>query len=146
MRPARAGIAFSSGEIRDWPELSFRGLSVDLGAGAVPTEAQMQRIIESAAEYKLNVVSFYMEHLVAFRATPLLAPPDAELDGATIRRLVEFAAQRHVNLLPQQETFGHLHYLLKHELYTGLGEVPHGMTLTAGDPAVYRWIEASWKN
>jgi hypothetical protein len=141
MRPAGKGIALAAGEIRDWPELSFRGLSVDLGAGAVPTEAQMQRIIESAAEYKLNVVSFYMEHLVAFRATPLLAPPDAELDGATIRRLVEFAAQRHVNLLPQQETFGHLHYLLKHELYTGLGEVPHGMTLTAGDPAVYRWIE-----
>jgi hypothetical protein len=143
MRPAGKGMAFAAGEIRDWPELSFRGLSVDLGAGAVPTEVQMQRIIESAAEYKLNVVSFYMEHLVAFRATPLLAPPDAELDGATIRRLVEFAARRHVNLLPQQETFGHLHYLLKHELYTGLGEVPHGMTLTAGDPAVYGWIEGA---
>ncbi|MGD0775558.1 MAG: glycoside hydrolase family 20 zincin-like fold domain-containing protein [Candidatus Solibacter sp.] len=143
MRPAGKGMAFAAGEIRDWPELSFRGLSVDLGAGAVPTEVQMQRIIQSAAEYKLNVVSFYIEHLVAFRASPLLAPPDAELDGATIRRLVEFAARRHVTLLPQQQTFGHLHYLLKHEVYTGLGEVPHGMTLTAGDPAVYRWIEGA---
>lgn len=140
VRPVRGGVAFSSGDIRDWPELSFRGLSVDLGQGAVPTEAQMQRIIQTAAEYKLNVVSFYMQHLVAFRSSPLLAPKDAELDAATIRRLVEFAARYHVTLMPQQQTFGHLHYLLKHEVYAGLGEVPHGSTLTAGDPAVYRWI------
>src|ERR1035441_65143 len=124
MRPARAGIAFSSGEIRDWPELPFRGLSVDAGQGVVPTEAQMQHIIQTAAEYKLNVVSFYLQHLVAFRASPLLAPPDAELDGATIHRLVEFATRRHVTLLPQQQTFGHLHHLLKHEIYSDLGEVP----------------------
>lgn len=141
MRPARGGIAFSSGDIRDWPEMSFRGLSVDLGQGGVPTEAQMRRIIETASEYKLNVVSFYMQHLVAFRASPLLAPKDAELDPAAIRRLVDFAARHHVTLLPQQQTFGHLHHLLKHELYSNLGEVPHGTTLTAGDPAVYRWIE-----
>ena len=143
MRPARAGIAFPSGEIRDWPELAFRGLSVDLGQGAVPTEAQMQRIIQTAAEYKLNVVSFYMQHLVAFRASPLLAPPDAELDGTTIQRLVEFATRRHVTLMPQQQTFGHLHHLLKHEIYSDLGEVPHGTTLTAGDAAVYGWIEGA---
>jgi hypothetical protein len=143
MRPARGGIAFSAGDIRDWPELSFRGLSVDLGQGAVPTEAQMRNIIRTAAEYKLNVVSFYMQHLVAFRASPLLVPKDAELDAAAIGRLVDFAARHHVALLPQQQTFGHLHHLLKHEIYTDLGEVPHGTTLTAGDPAVYRWIEGA---
>jgi hypothetical protein len=143
MRPVRGGIGFSSGDIRDWPELSFRGLSVDLGQGAVPTEAQMRNIIRTAAEYKLNVVSFYMQHLVAFRASPLLVPKDAELDAAAIRRLVDFAARHHVALLPQQQTFGHLHHLLKHEIYTDLGEVPHGTTLTVGDPAVYRWIEGA---
>lgn len=143
LRPAPNGIELPAVDIRDWPEMAFRGLSVDLAQGAVPTEAQMRRIIETAAEYKLNVVSFYVQHLVAFRASPLLAPPDAELDGEAIRRLSEVAARNHVTLLPQQQTFGHLHHLLKHELYAELGEVPHGTTLTAGDPAVYRWIESA---
>ena len=45
--------------------------------------------------------------------------------------------------MPQQQTFGHLHHLLKHEIYSDLGEVPHGTTLTAGDAAVYGWIEGA---
>lgn len=143
VRPVSRGIELPSVDIRDWPEMAFRGLSVDLAQGAVPTEAQMRRIIETAAEYKLNVVSFYVQHLVAFRASPLLAPPNAELDGEAIRRLSEVATRNHVTLLPQQQTFGHLHHLLKHELYAELGEAPHGTTLTAGDPAVYRWIESA---
>ncbi|MDR3718217.1 MAG: glycoside hydrolase family 20 zincin-like fold domain-containing protein [Bryobacteraceae bacterium] len=143
LRPAAGGIELPAVDIRDWPEMAFRGLSVDLAQGAVPTEAQMRRIIETAAEYKLNVVSFYVQHLMAFRASPLMAPPGAELDGDAIRRLSEVAARNHVTLLPQQQTFGHLHHLLKHELYTDLGEAPYGTTLTAGDPAVYRWIESA---
>jgi hexosaminidase len=141
MRPARGGIEFSSGDIRDWPAMSFRGLSIDSAQGAVPTEKQMERIIATAAEYKLNVVSFYIQHLVAFRVSPLLAPKNAELEPAAIRRLVKFAARHHVTLMPQQQTFGHLHPLLRNELYANLGEVSHGSTLTAGDPAVYRWLE-----
>ncbi|HOX56171.1 MAG TPA: glycoside hydrolase family 20 zincin-like fold domain-containing protein [Candidatus Paceibacterota bacterium] len=141
MRGEPGGIVLPGGVIRDRPELGFRGLSVDLGQGVVPTEAQMRRIVETCGEYKLNVVSFYLQHLVPFRATPLLAPKGAELDLATLRRLVEFAAQRHVTLMPQQQTFGHLHHLLKHELYAHLGEMPHASTLTAGDPAVYEWVE-----
>ena len=82
-----------------------------------------------------------MQHLVAFQSTPLLPPPAAELDPRTIRNLVAFAARHHVTLLPQQQTFGHLHHLLKHELYSPLGEVPHGTTLTAGDPAARQWVE-----
>jgi hypothetical protein len=127
--------------IRDWPGMEFRGLSVDLGQGAVPTEAQIRRIITICSEYKLNVVSLYMQHVVPFASTPLLTPKGAEIDIETLKRLVAHAARRHVTLLPQQQTFGHMHHLLKHEIYSHLGEMPHGTTLTAGDPAVYRWID-----
>jgi hypothetical protein len=140
MRPAAGSIALAGGVIRDWPEMGLRGMSVDLGSGAVPTGEEMLRIIDTCAEYKLNLVSFYVEHLVAFPSTPLLAPKGAELTPGMMRRLVAFAAQRYVMLMPQQETLGHLHHLLKHELYAHLGEVPHNSTVTAGDPAVYQWI------
>jgi hexosaminidase len=140
---AGARIQLPRVTVRDWPAMRFRGLSVDLGQGVVPTEQQMQRIVETCAEYKLNVVSFYVQHLLAFRSSPLLAPKSAAITPESLRRLVAFASERHVSLLPQQQTFGHLHHLLKHELYTGLGEIPHGGTLTAGDPAVYQWIDGA---
>ena len=139
MRPAAGGVALAGGVIRDWPEMGLRGLSVDLGSGAVPTEEEMLRIIDTCAEYKLNLVSFYVEHLVAFPSTPLLAPKGAELTPEAMRRMVAFSAQRHVMLMPQQETLGHLHHLLQHELYAHLGEVPYNSTVTAGDPEVYQW-------
>jgi hypothetical protein len=141
MRPVAGGVSLAGGVIRDWPEMGLRGLSVDLSLSAVPTEEHLRQIINTCAEYKLNLVSLYLENLVAFPSTPLLAPKGAELGPDELRRLVVFAAQRHVMLMPQQQTFGHLHYLLRQELYAHLAEVPHNSTLAAGDPAVYQWIE-----
>lgn len=141
MRPVAGGIMLPVGVIRDWPEMSFRGLSVDMASGVVPTDEQMRHIIQTCSEYKLNVVSFYMEHAVSFKSTPLLAPKDAELSHESLRRLVSFAAEHHVTLLPQQQMFGHLHRLLTQELYADWGELPHQITLAAGKPEVYRWLE-----
>lgn len=141
MRSEPGGISLPGGVVRDWPEMSFRGLSVDLAQGVIPTEKEMRQIIETCAEYKLNVVSFYMEHDVPFHSTPLMVPKDAELEPDTLRRLVAFSASNHVMLLPQQQMFGHLHHMLIQELYTHLGEVPHHTTLNVGDPEVYRWLE-----
>jgi hypothetical protein len=141
MRPAAGGISLPGGIIRDWPEMGLRGLSIDLSLSAVPTEEHKRRIIDTCAEYKLNLVSFYIENLVAYPSTPLLAPKGAELEPGELRRLVAYANQRHVMLMPQQQTFGHLHYLLREELYAHLAEVPRNSTLAAGNPAVYKWIE-----
>jgi hypothetical protein len=141
MRPAAGGIALPGGVVRDWPEMGLRGYSIDTAQGAVPTVEEMRRIIDICAEYKLNLVSFYIEHLVAFPATPLLTPRGAELEPEVLRGLVAYAAERHVTLMPQQQTFGHMHHLLKTELYAHLGEVPHNSTLAVGNPEVYQWIE-----
>ena len=129
--------------IADWPTLRYRGLSVDVSRGPFLTEEQMKALIRTAAEFKLNLLSFYMEHVFPYRHAPLVAPAGGELTPDLVKRLTEYAGRHHVELLPQQQTFAHLHYMLKLELYAGMGETPHGIVLAAEDEGAYKWIRES---
>jgi hypothetical protein len=59
------------------------------------------------------------------------------------RELVTYAAQYHVTIVPEQESFGHLHHLLKFEQFGALGETPHGAVLAPGDAGTLPLI-GSW--
>jgi hypothetical protein len=59
------------------------------------------------------------------------------------RELVAYAAQYHITVIPEQESFGHLHHLLKFEQFSSLGETPHGSVLAPGDAATLPLI-GSW--
>ena len=51
-----------------------------------------------------------------------------------VRELVAYARRYHIEVIPEQEVFGHLHHVLKDELYSALGETPHGHVLAPDDP------------
>lgn len=118
--------------IRDWPAMRYRGLHDDLSRGPVPTLEFQKRQIRTFAAYKLNVYSPYFEHTLAYASHPLPAPPDGALSRADIRELVSYARQYHIDVIPEQEAFGHLHHMLKWELYAPLAETPHGHVLAPG--------------
>jgi hexosaminidase len=120
--------------IRDWPAMRWRGLHDDLSRGPVPTLEYQKRQVRTLAAYKINVYSPYFEHTLAFRSHPLLAPPGGAMDREDVRELVEYARRHHVTVIPQQQTFGHLHHALKHELYAPLAETAHGHVLAPGEP------------
>src|ERR1035437_570215 len=60
-----------------------------------------------------------------------------------VKGLVAYAAQYHITVIPEQESFGHLHHLLKFEQFSSLGETPHGSVLAPGDAATLPLI-GSW--
>jgi len=62
---------------------------------------------------------------------------------AEAKDLVEYAAQYHITVIPEQEAFGHLHNVLKFEQYSPLAETPHGAVLAPGDPQTLPQI-AEW--
>ncbi len=126
--------------IADWPALRYRGLSVDVSRGPIPNREQLERLIRIAAEFKLNMLSLYMEHVFAYRHAPLVAPEGGEFTPAMARELSEVARRYHIELVPQQQTFGHLHHMLKFERYAPLAEIPHGSVITPGEKGTYEWI------
>lgn len=129
--------------IVDWPAMRWRGVSDDISRGPVPTVDYIKRQIRTFAAYKLNLHSFYMEQTFASSAHPLIGPAGGSLTPDEIRELVSYAKSYHVELVPEQQTFGHLHKALKLEKYAPLAETPYGDVLSPQQEGSYKLI-ADW--
>lgn len=131
--------------LRDWPSMAHRGLSDDWSRGPIPNMEFLHREIRTLAAYKLNTFSPYFEHTFAYSSTSVAAFPGGSMTPDEARELVEYAAQYHITVIPEQEAFGHLHHVLKFEQYSSVGETPRGAVLAPGDPATLPQI-AGWFN
>ncbi len=129
--------------LRDWPAMAYRGLSDDWSRGPLPNMEFLKREIRTLAAYKVNIFSPYFENTFAYRSSPVAAFPGGAMTPDEARELVAYAAQYHITVIPEQESFGHLHNVLKFEQFSALGETPHGAVLAPGDPATLPLI-ASW--
>ncbi|MGB7264548.1 MAG: glycoside hydrolase family 20 zincin-like fold domain-containing protein, partial [Terracidiphilus sp.] len=133
-----------TGTVRDWPAMRYRGIDDDLSRGPFPTLDFQKHQIRIFASFKINIYSPYFEHTLLYPDQPLAAPPGSALTPAEAADLVAYARQYHVTILPEQEAFGHLHHVLKWELYQDLAETPHGYVLAPGQsgtlPLIKDWF------
>ncbi|MEO7454771.1 MAG: family 20 glycosylhydrolase [Gemmatimonadaceae bacterium] len=120
--------------VRDWPAMKYRGLHDDLSRGPVPTMDYMKRQMRTFAAYKINVYSPYFEHTLEYRSNPIGAPPGGALTRENVAELVAYAKRYHIEVVPEQEAFGHLHHVLKYDLYAPLAETQRGHVLAPGQP------------
>ena len=127
------GARLREAVIRDWPAMRWRAWQDDMSRGPVPTMEFLKQQIRTMASYKANAFSPYWEHTLAYPDHPVIAPPGGAITPAQARELVAYAKRYHITLIPEQEAFGHLHHVLKYELYSPLGETPNGHVLAPGD-------------
>ncbi len=123
-----------AGTVRDWPAMRYRGIDDDLSRGPFPTLDFEKHQIRVFASFKINIYSPYFENTLLYPDHPLAAPPGSSLTPEQARELVDYARQYHVTIVPEQEAFGHLHHVLKWEIYQDLAETPHGYVLAPGQP------------
>ena len=143
IRGEGAGAFVPAVKIIDWPTMRWRAVSDDISRGPVPTVDYIKKQIRTEAYFKLNMHSFYMEHTFASAAHPLIGPEGGSLTPAEIKELVAYARNYHVELVPEQQTFGHLHKALRLEKYAELAETPYGDVLSPQQPGTYKLI-ADW--
>ncbi len=131
-------------KIHDWPSLPYRGVMVDTSHGPLPTEAEVKRHIDFLARWKNNQYYLYSEVSIALEGYPLLSP-DAQFSQEEIRRMVAYGRERHVDVVPCMELYGHLHDLFRVERYADLAILPHGSEFDPRNPQVAallsRWVE-----
>jgi hexosaminidase len=129
--------------IVDWPAMRWRGVFDDINRGPVPTLDYMKRQLRTEAAFKVNLHSLNMENIVRWASHPLLGPEGGALTREEIRELVAYARRYHVELVPQQQTFGHLHKVLSLERYAPLAEAPYGDVLSPQQEGTYKLV-ADW--
>lgn len=133
-----------TGTVRDWPAMRYRGIDDDLSRGPFPTLDFQKHQIRVFASFKINIYSPYFEHTLLYPDQPLAAPPGSSLTPEQAKELVAYARQYHITVIPEQESFGHLHHVLKWEIYQDLAETPHGYVLAPGQagtlPLIKDWF------
>ena len=126
-------------DISDAPAMPWRIVSDDVSRGPFPTMSYAKERIRGLASLKINGWSPYMEHVLVDPRSPFVAFPNG-WTAAQLRELTDYAARFHVTLIPEQQTFAHMHETLKWERYAPLAELPHGYLIAESDPAAYAYL------
>jgi len=112
--------------IRDAPAFGHRGVMIDVSRDKVPTLATLKAVIDRLSGWKINEIQLYTEHTFAYRNHRDVWKDSSPLTGADILDLDAFCRDRHVELVPNQNSFGHLHRWLTKPRYRDLAEAPNG--------------------
>jgi hypothetical protein len=126
--------------IGDAPAMRWRIVSDDVSRGPFPTAEYARRRIRTLASLKINGWSPYMEQVLADARAPYVASPSG-WTAAELHELAVYARRFHVALIPEQQTFAHMHESLKWESLAPLAELPHGYLVAESDAATYRYLE-----
>ncbi len=131
-------------EIHDWPSLAYRGTMVDMSHGPLPTAGEVERQLDFLSRFKANQYYFYNEASIELKGYTLLNPT-GRFRQDEIRRIVAYGRERHIDVIPCLELYGHLHDLFRLEKYSELSDVPHGTEFDPRSPKVMPLL-ADWVN
>ncbi len=128
IRANRRGDSLPGLQVNDWPSLRWRCFQDDMTRGPSSTLATLKFEAGLGASLKFNLMTFYMEYQYAFKKHPKIGPPNGSLTPDDLAALVAFVKPLHLDILGNQQSFGHYGQILKHPEYAGLREVPDVLT------------------
>ncbi|WP_084362906.1 beta-N-acetylhexosaminidase [Roseivirga echinicomitans] len=110
--------------IKDWPNFERRGYMLDISRDKVPTMESLYRLIDQLASWKINELQLYTEHTYAYKDHKVVWENSSPLTAEEIRLLDKYCKTRFIDLVPNQNSFGHMENWLKHDEYLDLAECP----------------------
>ena len=124
---ADADLTLPGAIIHDWPDLPQRGIMFDVTRDRVPTMQTLFDLVDLLAGLKVNQLQLYTEHAFAYRGHEVVWQDASPITGEEILALDAYCRERFVELVPNQNSFGHMHRWLKHDAYVHLAESSAGM-------------------
>jgi hypothetical protein len=121
--------------ISDHPDFARRGILLDISRDKVPTMATLRRLVAQMASFKMNELQLYTEHTFAYEDHALVWAGASPMTPEQIQELDALCRRHHIDLVPNQNSFGHLTRWLKHPPYAGLAEAPEGSRFPWGPVA-----------
>jgi len=128
----RAGRTLPHLSIRDWPDFPNRGVMLDISRDKVPTMDTLFSLIDLLASWKINQFQLYTEHTFAYQNHPVVWANASPITPGEAQALDRYCRQRFIELVPNQNSFGHLRRWLIHDEYNHLAECPRGCDTSWG--------------
>lgn len=119
--------------IADHPDYPVRGVMLDVSRDRVPTMETLYALVDLLASWKINHLQLYMEHSFAYSQHKTVWEDASPFTAQEILELQEFCQQRYIDLVPNQNSFGHMERWLKHAEYNHLAECSEGFIGDFGD-------------
>lgn len=136
----QAGLP-ATGEIHDWADLELRILMIDLKRVGWDF-AYLLGLPGRIAELKINAVLMEYEDKVQFDFCDVIPVP-AAFSKAQVRAFVAAAAANYLELIPLVQCLGHWEYILKHEKYAPVRELPGHVDMGCpSNPATFELFTA----
>ena len=118
----RTGGILPCVKIQDKPELPRRGYMLDISRGKKPTVKTIKTMIDFLAALKYNELQLYMEgDCFKYAAYPKETAGFDCLTPEDIRELDVYCHERYIDLVPNQNSFGHMYTWLKKPDFHHLG-------------------------
>ena len=109
-------------EIEDWPILPRRGYMLDISRGKKPTVATIKGMIDFLSALKYNEFQLYMEgDCFKYAAYPEENADYDCLTASDIRELDQYCKERFIDLVPNQNSFGHMYSWVNKPAFRHLG-------------------------
>ena len=113
-------------QIEDKPDLKVRGYMLDISRCKVPTQESLFQLVDTLASLKFNQLQFYTEHTFAYQNHQNVWRDASPLTAEEIQALDTYCYNRFIELVPNQNSFGHMDRWLRHDNYKHLAECPDG--------------------
>lgn len=127
------GLKLPCLKIRDWPDFTRRGVMLDISRGRVPNLNTLLDLAEKLADLKINELQLYTEHTFAYKRHKNVWQTWGALTATEIRILDARCRQLGVDLVPNQNSFGHLRHFLEAPHLKKLGELAGPYEAETGD-------------
>ena len=109
--------------IRDWPDFARRGVMLDISRGRVPNLGTLLDLAEKLADLKINELQLYTEHTFAYKKYRSIWQSWGALTASEIQIFDKRCRELGIDLVPNQNSFGHLRYFLEDPRLKRLGEL-----------------------
>lgn len=113
--------------VKDYPSFRHRAFLLDVSRDKVPTMSALYELVDLLARGKYNQLQLYMEHTFAYEGHEEVWQNASPLTADEIRSLDAYCRERFIQLVPNQNSFGHFHRWLQHDKYRPLAETPEGI-------------------
>lgn len=108
--------------ITDWPDFEARGVMLDISRDKVPTMETLFQLIDQLASWKINEFQLYTEHTFAYKNHQKVWETASPITAEEILILDKYCKERFIDLVPNQNSFGHMNRWLKLDDYKHLAE------------------------